>query len=353
MKKMIFLFALLIFSIINVHAIEAEVIMDADSGRVLGGFNIDEERYIASTTKIMTTIVVLENAKLKTMVEVGDEIKGSYGSSIYLKPKEKLTIEDLLYGLMLRSGNDAANTLAVNTSGSIEAFVELMNKTAKKIGMKHSHFGNPHGLDNKPSNTSTVYDMALLMRYAMKNDIFRKITSTKRYITKSNFRELDWYNKNELLSSYKYATGGKIGYTDLARHTFVSSATKDNKNLIIATFVDINRFQTHKKLYEKYFEMYDKYNLINKNDLKIDYKKGYRLYTLESFDMMLKSDECDKVKREITLYKDARISDTGSIIGNLSITMDGKVLKKLNIYAETTTKKELWIVSFIKRLFKW
>lgn len=352
MKKMIFFCFLLLFSV-NVKAIECEVIIDADSGRVLGGFNIDKERHIASTTKIMTALVTINNSRLNEIVEIGDEIKSAYGSSIYIKPKEKLRIEDLLYGLMLRSGNDAALSLATHVSGNIPAFTDLMNETAESIGMKNTHFGNPHGLDDKPSNTSTVYDMAILMMNAMKNETFRRITSTKKYITKSNFTTYTWYNKNELLNSYKYATGGKIGYTGEANYTFVSSATKDNKNLIIATFVDKNRFTTHKNLYEKYFNEYEKYHLIDKDNLGINYKKGYRTFTLESFDMLLTKEESKRIKREVELYENVKIQNNAKIVGTISITMDSKTYKKLNIYGESTTKKELWIVSFIKRLFKW
>ena len=353
MKKMIF-FCAICFSMLftNAYAIECEIVMDADSGRVLYGKNEHEKKLIASTTKIMTSLVVLNNVRLKDEVIVGDEVLDAYGSSIYIKPKEKLTVEDLLYGLILRSGNDAAMSLAVYTAGSMEAFASLMNETASSIGMNDTIFENSHGLDDETKNYSTAYDMALLMRESMKSKKFRQIAQTKKYSLKTNFNTYEWINKNKLLNNYKYATGGKTGYTTLARHTFVSSATKDEKNLIIVTFVDADRFNTHKKLYEKYFEKYEKYILIDKNRLNIDYKKGYKLFTTESFSMLLRKDEIDKVNREIVLYKNIEVDDKASVVGTISISLDGKVYKKLNIYAENNkNKKGLW--SLIKELFKW
>lgn len=337
----------------NVCAYSAAVVMDADSGRVLYSQDKDSKYLIASTTKIMTALVVLNNSKLDEVVTAGDEILDAYGSSIYLKPQEKFTVEDLLYGLMLRSGNDAALVLAKHTAGSVEGFVGLMNDTAMMIGMHETEFSNPHGLDEENQNKSSVYDMCILMVEAMKNEEFRKITSATKHIAKSNFGTYEWYNKNRLLTDYKYATGGKIGYTTRAKHTFVSSASMDDKNLVIATFVDYDKFDTHKKLYEKYFKMYEKYTLIDKDNLRIKYKKGYKVYTTSSFSMLLKKDEKSRVKREVTLYQDVDESGEGArIIGKMAITMDGVVYKEQNIYALRLEKpKGFW--DKVKEFFKW
>ena len=355
MKKMIFFCAVLFMAFLrNVYGVEYEIVMDADSGRVLYGKNIDEKRLIASTTKIMTTLVVLRNMDLNRELTVGEEVLDAYGSSIYIKPGEKMKVIDMLYGLMLRSGNDSALTLAVNTAGSVEGFSILMNETAASIGMKNTTFTNPHGLDEETQNTSTVYDMALLMREAMKNKTFRKITGTKHYKVKTNMNVHDWYNKNELLSNYKYATGGKIGYTGAARHTFVSSATKDGKNLIVATFVDENRFITHKKLYEKYFPLYNKYNLIDKDHLNINYKPGVRLYTKESFNMLLTEEESKNIVKSVTLYNDVSIGNDETIIGDISVGLDGVLYKRMKIYgvkANIKESKSFW--KKIKEFFKW
>lgn len=353
MKKVFITLVLMLVFTSTVKAYSAAVVMDADSGRVLYGVNENSKALIASTTKIMTTLVVLNYAKLDTEVSAGDEIFEVYGSSIYLKPDENLTIEDLLYGLMLRSGNDAAMVLAKNVAGSVEGFVKLMNDTALGIGMHDTTFENPHGLDDDTQNKSTVYDMALLMVEAMKNEEFRKITSTKKYTAKTNFGTYDWYNKNKLITDYKYATGGKIGYTGRARHTFVSSATKDGKNLVVATFVDPDRFDTHEDLYEKYFDLYKKYTIVDKDNPKIDYKAGYKVHTKESFSMLLTKDEKKRVKREVELYQDVKAGTGEQIVGTISVTLDGKTLKKLNVYAEIPKETKKSFFDKIKEFFKW
>lgn len=352
MKRIIVFLMVLFFCIGEVRAVDAVTVMDADSGRILYSKNGNKKALIASTTKIMTTLVTLNYADLDETVVAGEEVLDAYGSSIYLKPQEKMTIRDLLYGLMLRSGNDAALTIAVNTAGSVEGFAKLMNDTALMIGMHDTKFSNPHGLDNETENKSTTNDMCLLMREAMENEEFRKITSTKKYSVKSNFGSYEWYNKNRLLSDYKYATGGKIGYTTRARHTFVSSATKDGKNLIIASFVDPDRFDTHEKLYEKYFSLYKKYTLIDENNLNIQYKSGYKVYTTSSFEMLLTDEEKKRVKRDVELYEDVEVIDSASIVGNITVSLDGNIFEKMNIYAKNIPKEKTWWEK-IKEFFRW
>lgn len=353
MKKVIFFCVCFFLFSSKVYGYSAGLVMDADSGRVLYSENENKKYLIASTTKIMTALVVLNNAKLDDVVTAGDEIKDAYGSAIYIKPLEKMSIEDLLYGLMLRSGNDAALVLAKHTAGSIEGFIKLMNDTALMIGMRDTVFENPHGLDEETQNKSTVYDMCLLMKEAMKNEKFREITATKKHIVKTNFNTYEWYNKNRLLTDYKYATGGKIGYTTSAKHTFVSSATKEGKNLVIATFIDPDRFDTHESLYEKYFDMYEKYTLIDKENLKIDYKEGYKTYTASSFSMLLTREEAKRVKRNVELYSEIKEGTGSKIVGTISIELDGKTYKKMNLYAEGQKVKKRNFFERIKDFFKW
>ena len=349
MKKIIF-FLLLNLFIIRVDAAKEAIVMDQDSGRVLYGASINQKELIASTTKIMTALVVLNNSNINSEVTIGEEVLDAYGSAIYIKPGEKLLIKDLLYGLLLRSGNDAALSLAVNIGGSTDGFVKLMNDTCLALGMKDTTFANPHGLDEETQNISTVYDMALLMREAMKNKEFRKITSTHKYTLKTNYNVYEWHNKNKLLNLYEYATGGKIGYTKKANHTFVSSATKNNKNLIIVTFKDEDQYETHKNLYEKYFKKYKKYRLIDKSNLGLKYKNSYKVYTMDSFDMLLKREEKNKVKREVLLYNNIKCENT-CIIGKINISLDSKIYKTMNIYAEKINNKENFLEK-IKNILK-
>lgn len=236
------------------------IVMDYNTGEVLESKDMNLQRSVASISKIMTAILAVENSSLESYVEVNNDILKAYGSSIYLKVGEVVTMKDLVYGLMLRSGNDAAVTIARGVSGSVEAFVELMNKKAKEIGMKNTIFHNPSGLDiDDEGNVSTSYDMALLMKYSLGNEIFRTITSTKEY--KSNSHGT-WLNKNKLLRQYEYTSGGKTGFTTKAKRTLVTSAKKDDMELIVVTLDCGGDFAMHKSLYEKYFNNYKTFKLL-------------------------------------------------------------------------------------------
>ena len=351
MKKII-LFLLILIPLNIKASTEAYVVMDADCGRVLDSYNKDSKMLIASTTKIMTSIIAIENMELSVNIEVGDEINSVYGSMIYIKKGEVLTLESLLYGLMLRSGNDAAMVIAENTLG-YDKFIEAMNNKAKELKMYNTTFENPHGLDDESRNYSTAYDMALLMRYAMKNPEFVRITSTKKYKLTTNMNTHIWYNKNELLSSYKYATGGKIGYTKKSGHIFVSSATKDNKNLIVVTFKDSDRFNTHEYLYEKNFDKYDKYQILDKYNFFINekYYKKYHLYIKNDFYMLLSENEKKDLLIDINLAKN-KIIKNDEQVGYVLIKLKNNVIHNEPIYIsikENKLKKIKTILSFWKK----
>lgn len=341
MKKIITIITILVVLIfpLKLECLESYVVMDADSGRVLSSSNMDNRMLIASTTKIMTAIVTLENYDLTKILCAGDEIKEVYGSMIYIDEGECMTLYDLLVGLMLRSGNDAAMVIATNTLGYDE-FIKKMNETASKIGMKNTTFKNPHGLDNDTENYSTAYDMALLMRYATKNKTFMEITGIKKYSLDSNVETHLWHNKNELLGNYKFATSGKTGYTDKSGYIFASSATKSKENLVITTFKDKERFTTHKKMYEKYFEEYDKYKILDKYtfSLKEDYYKKYHLYIKDDVYLMLNKSELDKVNVNIELKKKKHIN-SGDIVGSAKIYIGNEFVEEAYIYALTYEKK--------------
>ena len=200
--------------------------IDNNSKRILYQKDIHSKRLIASTTKIMTAIITLENSNLNDIVTVGEEVLSMYGTNIYVELNEKMSVRDLLYGLMLRSGYDAAVVLAKYVGGSIENFVKMMNEKAKEIGMINTIFSNPHGLDEETQNYSTAYDMALLSMYASNNSLYNEITSTKKYVVQTNNKSYLWYNRNKLVGNYKFLTSGKTGYTPDAGKTFVSTAIK-------------------------------------------------------------------------------------------------------------------------------
>ena len=242
---------------------------------------------------------------------------------------------------MLRSGNDAAIALACYVGGSIEGFSMLMNDLAKSIGMNNSNFINPSGLENDDGvgNTSTAYDMGLLMSYAMKNDIFRKITSTKHRVVKTNYKTYDWYNKNKLLSMYKYTTGGKTGYTKKAYRTLVTSASKDNKNLVVATLDESDDFNKHKYLYEDTFK---KYKLVKVVDSKT-FLKNEGLKVDKDINMLLKDSEINKVEVDV-VYTD----DVTDRVGYVNVSLNDKVYFKEDIYLMTEKDKKNSIFSKIK-----
>ena len=188
---------------VDYNSSSSEIVMDVNTNRVLYSKNADDKKFMASTTKILTAIVIIESSNIDDQVEITEKTIGVEGSSIYLEKGEILTVKDLLYGLMLRSGNDCAETLAVYKSGSIDDFAELMNNKAKEIGANNSHFVNPHGLHDD-NHYTTAYDLALISCYAMKNPIFKEIVSTKKttipFTTRNTNRVL--INKNKMLSDF-------------------------------------------------------------------------------------------------------------------------------------------------------
>ena len=323
MKKL--LFFLLVLLCIKVNA--SIVVMDASSGRVLYEKNMNQRKLIASTSKILTCMIALEKGNLKDEYIVGDEIKSVDGSSIYAKEGEVYTLEDLLYGLMLRSGNDASMIISKNTLGH-DKFIASMNVKAYMLGMNNTSFENPHGLNNDTSNYSTAYDMALLMKYAIKNKEFLKITSTIKY--------KDWYNKNKLLSEYKYLISGKIGYTKRSGQVFVSAAKKDNKTLIIVSIDEADKFNLHKRLYEEYFDKYELYKVLDKYTFTFKNNDNNHYYILNDFYMLLNNKEKDKLKIKINI---------NGVIDYVSIYYDNKIihnerLLKINYFERMKNIKE-------------
>lgn len=211
----------------------SEIVMETNSRRILLQNNIHDKKYPASTTKILTAICVIENCDINEIIKVKKDTIGIEGSSIYLEEGEELSIKDLLYGLMLRSGNDCAVTLAIHCSGSIDKFAKLMNKVAINLGAINSNFTNPHGLHDD-NHYTTAYDLALISSYAIKNPIFKEIVSTKKttipFTTRNYNRVL--LNKNKMLNQYEGATGIKTGYTKKAGRCLVSSCNKNGMELI-------------------------------------------------------------------------------------------------------------------------
>lgn len=330
------------------------ILMDTDNHRILYAENAHYTQSVASISKIMTAIVTIENINIKKTITVGDEILKAYGSGIYVKQGEKITIKDLLYGLMLRSGNDAALVLAKNVSGNTEKFVQKMNEKAKELGMDDTTFKNPSGLDEKDGgNISSAYDMALLMSYAMQNQDFKTITRTKVHTVKTNKNVYKWTNKNKLLNTYKYTTGGKTGYTKKAKRTLVSTASKNNLNLTIVTINDGSDWKDHTSLYEEAFKKYTSYTFLDKGNISIlgeTYYKNNTLYTKKDFKYPLLQSETEAVHLKYTLEKERNYKN-GDKVGTVNLYIGDKKVNSQSIYINKEKTEKTNIFQKIKTWF--
>ena len=352
MKKAFLIFISMLIIPLKIEAYnlgEAAILMEEDTKRVLVSKNMNKKKLIASTTKIMTAVIAIESGKTDKTVKVTDKVLEAYGSSIYLSVGEKMKLEDMLYGLMMQSGNDAALMIADYLGGE-EKFVKKMNDKAKEIGMKNTSFKNPHGLDEKTQNYSTAYDMALLMRYANSFPLFKKITGCKKHTVKTDEKTYQWTNKNKLLYTYKYTTGGKTGYTDKAHRTLVTSASKDGLNLIVVTLNDGNDFENHKELYEYGFNNYEMVKVFDKDNMNLPNKK---IYALDDYFYPLTSQE----KKLITI--DYKIKEKDNYkneeeVGSAIVKLSGKTIHEEKLYIsvkENSTKKNSWFSKLIDKLF--
>lgn len=351
LKKLILLLLLLIPCSIKSLDINTNkyILMDMDTNRVIIGDNINEVRSVASISKIMTAIISIESNKLNDKVTVGNEIKSAYGSGIYIKEGEVLTLRDLVYGLMLRSGNDASYAIAKYVSGSVDKFVEEMNNKAIELGMKNTVFNNPNGLDEDKGNYSTAYDMAILTSYAMKNKEYREITKTKKYILKTNMNTYSWTNKNKLLNTYKYTTGGKTGFTEIAKRTLVTTATKNNMNLVVVTLNDGDDWNDHKELFEYGFNTYKRYKILSKGDIEVPdtYYKKYTYYIKNNFSYLLDDIEKDNIIVKFKIEKN-KVIKNNMIIGKVEVYLMEQLLYSDDLYIK---KQEQ--LSFFENIIRW
>lgn len=227
------------------------ILVDAITGRVLYEKDADSRSLVASTTKIMTALVVCEQCNVLDRMKIPKEAVGIEGSSMYLKEGEVLTVQELLYGLMLHSGNDAAVALAIYCGGTVEGFTELMNDKARLLGLTGTHFENPNGLDS-PQHYSTARDLATLTAYAMNNPIFAQTVSAKTVTVGQRALR----NHNKLLWRVEGADGVKTGYTKAAGRILVSSAVRQGRRLIAVTINDGNDWADHAELLEQGFSGY-------------------------------------------------------------------------------------------------
>lgn len=309
----------------NISA-QSYVVIDATSGRILASANPEKKLPIASTTKILTTILAIESIEnLEQKIEVPASTAYIEGSTIYLKPGQFVSVKDLLYGTMLRSGNDAATTLALY-AGSLKKddFVAMMNKKAKELGAINSNFVNPSGLHDD-NHYSTAYDLALISMYAMKNETFREISSTQNYKTNSMFGS--FYNKNKVVQQYENGTGIKIGYTKAAGRCLVASAKKDQTEVIAVLLNDNNWFNDSYDIFDWALEKYQSFSIVEKDQYVTHTLDNEPVFISDSFSCILSEEEKDKIKFEYQLKPpivSSQISET--IYGSYSIYLDDELL---------------------------
>ena len=269
---------------------EGMALLEVSTGRVLYQKNMHKKRAPASTTKILTAITVIENTEeLDKVKKIPDAAVGVEGSSIYLECGEELSTRDLLYGLMLQSGNDCAESLAILTSGSKDQFATLMNTTAKRIGAKNSNFVTPHGLD-APDHYTTAYDLALISAYALKNPIFSEIAATKKHSAPWKGRDYNRViiNKNKLLNSFEGCDGVKTGYTKKSGRCLVSSATRDGMRVVCAVLNCGPMFEDCARLMDASFYEFKMTEIL---------KKGENLARLTVSDSRKESVACGVLKK--------------------------------------------------------
>lgn len=337
------------------QALSAEkcILMDAQTGRVLYAKRENERSLIASTTKIMTALIVCEQCNVLDRMRIPKEAVGIEGSSIYLKHDEVLTIQELLYGLMLHSGNDAAVALAIYCGGTVEGFAELMNDKARRLNMNNTHFVNPNGLDS-PGHYSTAADMAVLAAYAMKNPIFYQTVSTK-HVTISGNRSLR--NHNKLLWQIEGADGIKTGYTRAAGRILVSSASRQGRRLIAVTMNDPNDWQDHKQLFETGFSNYSIQKIVSAGqcvgtkEIAGGQEGTVSLLAAEDFSYALSKEEHISIVIPGTGFVYAPVA-RGQEAGVAYACIDDKCVGKIPlVYGETVEQQKMQERSFWQKFF--
>ena len=344
--------------------VPAAVVMDFESGRILYDKNGDEKRPMASLTKIMTSIMLVENCDLDEMIEVPAKATWIGGSTVGLKKGDMVSARSLLYGMLLPSGNDCAYTVAIHIGGTIENFANMMTEKAIKIGAKDTSFANPHGLDNE-NHYTTAKSLAIITRYALNNKYINEVVNTKSAtINFGSFSKL-LTNTNALLKTYEKADGVKTGFTNGANRCLVASATDDNRRFIAVVLgADTTniRFLAAKDLLEKSFERYKLMDISDylKHYINIPVIKGnisnYERTFLDNLSIPLTSEEYEDiyVKQDIIEKIDAPMN-AGTKLGNIKVMLEDEILYEKDIYLDENIKKKDmldYIKEGIKNIFK-
>lgn len=326
----------------------AAVVIDMRSGRVLYEKNATSIRSIASTTKIMTAIVAIENGNLSDKIKVSKRAASIRGSTINLKEGEELTLKELLYGLMLRSGNDAAIAIAEHIGGSVEEFAQMMNDKAKELGLKNTQFKTPHGLD-APGHYSTAYELAQIARYALNNPTFSKIVATQN----ASIAGRDLHTTNEMLGAYPGADGVKTGYTGQAGRCLVTSATRNNMRIVSVVLNCASRSiraKSSRAILDYAFNNYKLCTLIDPEEdmgslpvLKGKLKK-VPVVPVKGLEMPLTEEEKNSLKVESYLYDDKLTAPVNqdTKVGYISFLVNGKTIAEVDLKTNACVERKLF-----------
>lgn len=316
---------------------KAMCVIEKDSGRIIARKNENTQLAMASTTKIVTAITVIQNCEnLDEKIQVCNSSIGVEGSSIYLRQGEIISVKDLLYGLMLRSGNDSAVALACHIGGSVEEFSILMNETAQKAGATNSNFVTPHGLDYA-NHWTTAYDLAKITAYALNNPIFKEIVSTKMHVVEATNKSDKRYmsNKNKLLNTLDGCVGVKTGYTKKAGRCLVSAIERDNTTYVCVVLNCGPMFEESTTLLNNADYYYKNTKLIDKNkeiynEYIIDETHGkLYLYAEEDFFYPLAENEMDKLRLEYNVKLDN--AKEGDLVGEIKVFYEKDLLKSIKL----------------------
>lgn len=329
---------------------KSAILIEAASGEIVYEKNAYEKLPMASTTKIMTALVAIEQCDLSQTVTIPSDAVGIEGSSLYLKEGEKLTMLQLLYGLMLQSANDAAVAIAIECAGSVDDFAVLMNQKASELGLKNTHFSNPNGLDEEDHYT-TAYDLAQLTAYALKNETFAKIVSTYKY----DIGDRIVVNHNKLLQTYEGACGVKTGFTKRSGRCLVSAAERNGVKLICVTINDGDDWRDHSSLLDYGFTQYkcvelcDVGSLVYELDCTGGVKDKIKASNRDKLSVTVKSDEstinCIVETKGTSLLFCPIEKDT--VLADAVFYKDGAVIARIPLYASETVmakefKKSIW-----------
>lgn len=336
------------------------VAYDRKSGEVIWGKDEHKRTAMASTTKIMTAIVTLENCDLTQTVTISKKSAGTGGSRLGLKADDKITMNDLLYGLMLKSGNDAAVAIAETVGGSVEGFAELMNEKAKELKLENTHYVTPHGLDD-PEHYTTAVELAKLADYALQNETFAKIVNTKNYTVTINGYPKSISNTNELLGYLEGVNGVKTGFTNNAGRCLVTSVNRNGFEIITVILqADTKKFRTADsiKLIEYIYKNYEPVNIkeivneqfirwcsINTSRIQINKCKNNNLElyidNLDNDVIPIKKTDKDKIQIEVNnlFYFEAPLQQN-TIIGTIKVNLDGKTVDVIEIKNKNTIQKK-------------